>query len=45
MYDITRDDFMVAMSHVSPSIKHNYQVNFEEKNWDDIGGLDTVKKV
>lgn len=39
------DDFMVAMSHVSPSIKHNYQVNFGEKNWDDIGGLDTVKKV
>ncbi|CAB4484940.1 uncharacterized protein OCT59_004253 [Rhizophagus irregularis] len=43
-FNITMDDFMVAMSHVSPSIKHNYQVNFEEKNWDDIGGLDTVKK-
>ncbi|GBC08064.1 hypothetical protein RclHR1_00790014 [Rhizophagus clarus] len=44
IYNINMDDFMVAMSHVSPSIKHIYQVNFEEKNWDDIGGLDSVKK-
>ena len=45
MYNITMDDFMVVMPHVSPSVKHSYHVNFEEKNWDDIGGLDTIKKV
>ncbi|RIA82298.1 P-loop containing nucleoside triphosphate hydrolase protein [Glomus cerebriforme] len=44
MYNVIMNDFMVVMPHVSPSIKHNFQVNFEEKNWDDIGGLDTIKK-
>ena len=39
------DDFMVAMSHISPSVKHGFQVNFEETNWDDVGGLETIKKV
>ncbi|CAG8513339.1 15732_t:CDS:2 [Funneliformis caledonium] len=38
------EDFMVALSCVMPSIQRGFQVNFEETNWDDIGGLDMVKK-
>ncbi|CAI2163964.1 11266_t:CDS:2 [Funneliformis geosporum] len=38
------EDFMVALSYVMPSIQRGFQVNFEETNWDDIGGLDAVKK-
>ncbi len=43
--NVIMDDFTAAISHVMPSIQRGFQVNFEETNWDDIGGLDTVKKV
>ena len=39
------NDFMTAMTHISPLTKYGFQVNFEETSWDDIGGLDTIKKV
>ncbi|CAG8701836.1 16560_t:CDS:10, partial [Acaulospora morrowiae] len=41
---ITMGDFLNAMSHVLPSIQRGFQVNVEKTSWDDIGGLESVKK-
>ncbi|CAG8583376.1 9892_t:CDS:10, partial [Dentiscutata heterogama] len=41
---ITMDDFAGAMLRIVPSLRRGYHVNVGKINWDDIGGLDDVKK-
>ncbi|CAG8644298.1 7076_t:CDS:10, partial [Racocetra fulgida] len=38
------DDFTGAMLHVVPSLRRGYHINVGKINWDDIGGLEDVKK-
>jgi hypothetical protein len=33
------------MAKVGPSIQRGYETAVEKKSWDDIGGLEEVKKV
>lgn len=42
---VTVDDFAASMSKVGPSIQRGYETVVEKKGWDDIGGLEDVKKV
>lgn len=42
---VSLNDFGQALSSVSPSIQRGYQVQVEKKNWEDVGGLQDVKKV
>jgi len=42
---VTIDDFAASMSKVGPSIQRGYETVVEKKGWDDIGGLEDVKKV
>ncbi|KAF0475620.1 AAA-domain-containing protein [Gigaspora margarita] len=41
---ITMNDFTGAMLRVVPSLRRGYHVNVGKINWDDIGGLEDVKK-
>ncbi|CAG8465126.1 3968_t:CDS:10 [Diversispora eburnea] len=41
---ITMKDFMNAMELISPSTQRGFQVKVEKTNWNDIGGLESVKK-
>ncbi|KAG2179539.1 hypothetical protein INT44_006386, partial [Umbelopsis vinacea] len=41
---VTIDDFAASMSKVGPSIQRGYETVVEKKGWDDIGGLEDVKK-
>ncbi|CAG8557304.1 28413_t:CDS:10 [Dentiscutata erythropus] len=41
---ITMDDFAGAMLRIIPSLRRGYHVNVGKINWDDIGGLEDVKK-
>ncbi|CAG8821396.1 10997_t:CDS:2, partial [Cetraspora pellucida] len=41
---IKMDDFTGAMLHVVPSLRRGYHINVGKINWDDIGGLEDVKK-
>ncbi|KAI9013872.1 P-loop containing nucleoside triphosphate hydrolase protein [Phycomyces nitens] len=38
------EDFMVAFGSVGPSMQRGFQVQVEQTGWDDIGGLEDVKK-
>ncbi|CAO3623610.1 unnamed protein product [Cunninghamella blakesleeana] len=42
--NVTIDDFKIALSKVGPSMQRGYQINIEKKDWQDIGGLEEVKK-
>ncbi|KAF7728108.1 hypothetical protein EC973_006623 [Apophysomyces ossiformis] len=41
---ISMADFRAAYTHVGPSIQKGFQVQVEKTTWDDIGGLESVKK-
>ncbi|CAG8530939.1 3497_t:CDS:10, partial [Acaulospora colombiana] len=41
---VTMSDFLNAMSRVLPSMQRGFQVNIEKTSWNDIGGLELVKK-
>ncbi|KAI8064446.1 P-loop containing nucleoside triphosphate hydrolase protein [Gongronella butleri] len=41
---VTMADFRTAMANVGPSMQRGYQINVENTSWDDVGGLDQVKK-
>jgi len=41
---VTIDDFAASMAKVGPSIQRGYETAVEKKSWDDIGGLEEVKK-
>ncbi|KAH8557012.1 P-loop containing nucleoside triphosphate hydrolase protein [Umbelopsis sp. PMI_123] len=41
---VTIDDFAASMAKVGPSIQRGYETVVEKKGWDDIGGLEDVKK-
>lgn len=38
-------DFKSAYATVGPSMQRGFQVQVEKMNWDDVGGLEDVKKV
>lgn len=38
-------DFKSAFATVGPSMQRGFQVQVEKLNWDDVGGLEDVKKV
>lgn len=38
-------DFKAAFATVGPSMQRGFQVQVEKMNWDDVGGLEDVKKV
>ena len=38
-------DFKIALSIVRPSMQRSFQVEVEKSNWQDVGGLQDVKKV
>jgi SpoVK/Ycf46/Vps4 family AAA+-type ATPase len=38
-------DFKAAFSAVGPSMQRGFQVQVDKMNWDDVGGLEDVKKV
>jgi transitional endoplasmic reticulum ATPase len=38
-------DFKVAFSTVGPSMQRGFQVQVDKMNWNDVGGLEEVKKV
>lgn len=38
-------DFKSAFATVGPSMQRGFQVQVEKMNWDDVGGLEDVKKV
>lgn len=38
-------DFQTSMSRVGPSMQRGVQVEVETMQWEDIGGLEDVKKV
>lgn len=42
---VTIEDFALSMAKVGPSIQRGYETIVEKKTWDDIGGLEEVKKV
>ncbi|KAG0164959.1 hypothetical protein DFQ30_009155 [Apophysomyces sp. BC1015] len=41
---VSMQDFQAAFSHVGPSMQRGFQVQVEKTTWDDIGGLESVKK-
>ncbi|KAL0083735.1 P-loop containing nucleoside triphosphate hydrolase protein [Phycomyces blakesleeanus] len=41
---VSMEDFMVAFGSVGPSMQRGFQVQVEQTGWDDIGGLEDVKK-
>ncbi|KAL1914906.1 uncharacterized protein VTP21DRAFT_7822 [Calcarisporiella thermophila] len=41
---VTREHFSRALAKIPPSIQRGLQVPVESMSWDDIGGLDQVKK-
>lgn len=43
--NVNIDDFKIALGKVGPSMQRGYQINIEKKGWQDIGGLEEVKKV
>lgn len=43
--EIAMEDFTQAMNSVQPSTHRGTAVEFARVSWDDIGGLDEVKKV
>lgn len=38
-------DFKSAFATVGPSMQRGFQVQVEKMNWNDVGGLEDVKKV
>lgn len=38
-------DFKLALTTVGPSMQRGFQVQVEKMNWNDVGGLENVKKV
>jgi len=38
-------DFKKALTYVEPSLKREQSLNIEKLTWDDIGGLEDIKKV
>lgn len=38
-------DFKSALTTVGPSMQRGFQVQVEKMNWDDVGGLEDVKRV
>lgn len=38
-------DFKSAFATVGPSMQRGFQLQVEKMNWDDVGGLEDVKKV
>ncbi len=41
---VTADDFQAALTHVEPSAMREVLIEVPDITWDDIGGLDSVKK-
>ena len=41
---VTQDHFLSALKHVNPSVLRSAQVSVPNVTWDDIGGLNDVKK-
>lgn len=39
------DDFKAALSKVGPSMQRGFKVSVEATRWEDVGGLQDVKKV
>jgi len=42
---ITMADFKKALAYVEPSLKREQSLKIENLTWDDVGGLEDVKKV
>ncbi|KAI8973351.1 P-loop containing nucleoside triphosphate hydrolase protein [Mycotypha africana] len=42
---VTMADFKSALAVVGPSMQRGFQVQVEKTRWEDVGGLDEVKKV
>lgn len=42
---VNMNDFISACASVGPSMQRGFQVQVEQMNWDDVGGLKEVKKV
>jgi SpoVK/Ycf46/Vps4 family AAA+-type ATPase len=42
---VTMDDFVEAMGRITPSTQKGSIVDFSKVKWEDIGGLDEVKRV
>lgn len=38
-------DFTCAFATVGPSMQRGFQVQVDKMKWDDVGGLEDVKKV
>ena len=38
-------DFKKALAYVEPSLKREQSLKIENLTWDDVGGLEDVKKV
>lgn len=38
-------DFKLALTTVGPSMQRGFQVQVEKMNWNDVGGLEDVKRV
>lgn len=42
---VDMSDFKKAFSIVGPSMQRGFQVQVEKMSWNDVGGLEQVKKV
>lgn len=42
---VNMTDFKAAFSTVGPSMQRGFQVQVDKMNWNDVGGLEDVKKV
>lgn len=42
---VTMDDFFYSLTQINPSTQRENQIDFIKISWDDIGGLEEIKKV
>lgn len=42
---VSMSDFKSAFATVGPSMRRGFQVQVDKMKWDDVGGLEDVKKV